>query len=80
MRKKSKSELLNLWAIKYVLPGNSPVIPGKNHARGYVKMEGTGELKDITYYNPSLANATGDMISNADDLNKFFHLYSVVSY
>ena len=35
-------------------------------------MEGTGEFKDITYYNPSLANATGDMISNADDLNKFF--------
>ncbi|MEB9458320.1 MULTISPECIES: serine hydrolase domain-containing protein [Bacillus cereus group] len=54
------------------LPGNSPVIPGKNHARGYVKMEETGELKDITYYNPSLANAAGDMISNADDLNKFF--------
>ncbi len=54
------------------LPGNSPVIPGKNHARGYVKMEGTGEFKDITYYNPSLANAAGDMISNADDLNKFF--------
>ncbi|HHY2675949.1 serine hydrolase domain-containing protein [Bacillus toyonensis] len=54
------------------LPGNSPVIPGKNHARGYVKMEGTGEWKDITYYNPSLANAAGDMISNADDLNTFF--------
>ncbi|MCI4058194.1 beta-lactamase family protein [Bacillus cereus] len=54
------------------LPGNSPVIPGKNHARGYVKTEGTSELKDITYYNPSLANAAGDMISNADDLNKFF--------
>ncbi|MGR5922924.1 serine hydrolase domain-containing protein [Bacillus pacificus] len=54
------------------LPGNSPVIPGKNHARGYVKIEETGELKDITYYNPSLANAAGDMISNADDLNKFF--------
>ncbi|MGE1127581.1 serine hydrolase domain-containing protein [Bacillus wiedmannii] len=54
------------------LPGNSPVIPGKNHARGYVKIEGTSELKDITYYNPSLANAAGDMISNADDLNKFF--------
>ena len=70
MRKKSKSELLNL-SIKYVLPGNSPVIPGKNHARGYVKMEGQASSK-ITYYNPSLANAAGDMISNADDLNKFF--------
>ncbi|MDT3498094.1 beta-lactamase family protein [Bacillus toyonensis] len=54
------------------LPGNSPVIPGKNHARGYVKMEGTSEWQDITYYNPSLANAAGDMISNADDLNTFF--------
>ncbi len=54
------------------LPGNSPVIPGKNHARGYMKIDETSELKDMTYYNPSLANAAGDMISNADDLNKFF--------
>ncbi|UYX55304.1 beta-lactamase family protein [Bacillus thuringiensis] len=54
------------------LPGNSAVIPGKNHARGYMKIDGTSELKDITYYNPSLANSAGDMISNADDLNKFF--------
>ncbi|MBE5105867.1 beta-lactamase family protein [Bacillus thuringiensis] len=54
------------------LPGNSTVIPGKNHARGYVKIDETSELKDITYYNPSLANSAGDMISNADDLNKFF--------
>ncbi|MGE6596314.1 serine hydrolase domain-containing protein [Bacillus proteolyticus] len=54
------------------LPGNSTVIPGKNHARGYMKMEGTSELKDITYYNPSLAKSAGDMISNADDLNTFF--------
>ncbi|MGE7884867.1 serine hydrolase domain-containing protein [Bacillus sp. NPDC094077] len=54
------------------LPGNSTVIPGKNHARGYMKIDETSELKDITYYNPSLANSAGDMISNADDLNKFF--------
>ncbi|GAB6549077.1 serine hydrolase domain-containing protein [Bacillus mobilis] len=54
------------------LPGNSPVIPGKNHASGYMKIDETSELKDMTYYNPSLANAAGDMISNADDLNKFF--------
>lgn len=54
------------------LPGNSPVIPGKNHARGYMKIDETSELKDMTYYNPSLANSAGDMISNADDLNKFF--------
>ncbi|PGU10125.1 D-alanyl-D-alanine carboxypeptidase [Bacillus cereus] len=54
------------------LPGNSPVIPGKNHARGYMKIDDKGELKDMTDYNPSLANAAGDMISNTDDLNKFF--------
>lgn len=54
------------------LPGNSPVIPGKDHARGYMKIDETSELKDMTYYNPSLANAAGDMISNADDLNTFF--------
>ncbi|WP_377865247.1 serine hydrolase domain-containing protein [Bacillus sp. R86525] len=54
------------------LPGNSPVIPGKNHARGYMKIDETSELKDMTNYNPSLANAAGDMISNADDLNTFF--------
>lgn len=54
------------------LPGNSPVIPGKDHARGYMKIDETSELKDMTYYNPSLANSAGDMISNADDLNKFF--------
>ncbi|PFD39275.1 D-alanyl-D-alanine carboxypeptidase [Bacillus cereus] len=54
------------------LPGNSTVIPGSNHARGYVKNDETSELKDVTYYNPSIASSAGDMISNADDLNKFF--------
>lgn len=37
-----------------------------------MKIDETSELKDMTYYNPSLANSAGDMISNADDLNKFF--------
>ncbi|MGG3674755.1 serine hydrolase domain-containing protein [Bacillus nitratireducens] len=54
------------------LPGNSTVIPGNNHARGYLKIDGTSELKDVTYYNPSIGSSAGDMISNADDLNKFF--------
>ncbi|MFJ8414629.1 serine hydrolase domain-containing protein [Bacillus paramycoides] len=54
------------------LPGNSTVIPGKNHARGYMKIDEKSDLKDMTDYNPSLANSAGDMISNADDLNKFF--------
>ncbi|MGG0730924.1 serine hydrolase domain-containing protein [Bacillus paramycoides] len=54
------------------LPGNSSVIPGTNHARGYVQPDGASELKDVTYYNPSMGSSAGDMISTADDLNKFF--------
>ncbi|MDA2275579.1 serine hydrolase, partial [Bacillus cereus] len=51
------------------LPGNSSVIPGTNHARGYVQPDGASELKDVTYYNPSAGSSAGDMISTADDLN-----------
>ncbi|EDX64744.1 alkaline D-peptidase [Bacillus cereus 03BB108] len=52
------------------LPGNSSVIPGTKHARGYFQLDGASELKDVTYINPG--SSDGDMISNADDLNKFF--------
>ncbi|MBE7129785.1 serine hydrolase domain-containing protein [Bacillus mycoides] len=54
------------------LPGNSSVIPGTKHARGYVQPDGASELKDVTYFNPSIGSSAGDMISTADDLNKFF--------
>ncbi|MFD0771970.1 serine hydrolase domain-containing protein [Bacillus sp. CGMCC 1.60114] len=54
------------------LPGNSSVIPGTKHARGYSQPDGASELKDVTYYNPSIASSAGDMISTADDLNTFF--------
>ncbi|WP_459500474.1 serine hydrolase domain-containing protein [Bacillus sp. C1] len=54
------------------LPGNSSVIPGTNHARGYFYPNGASELKDVTYYNPSMGKSAGEMISTADDLNKFF--------
>ncbi len=54
------------------LPGNSSVIPGTNHARGYFQPDGAIELKDVTYYNPSIGSSAGDMISTADDLIKFF--------
>ncbi|MEY8753001.1 serine hydrolase domain-containing protein [Peribacillus frigoritolerans] len=52
------------------LPGNSSVIPGTKHARGYFQPDGVSELKDVTYANPG--SSDGDMISTADDLNKFF--------
>ncbi|MEY8349427.1 serine hydrolase domain-containing protein [Bacillus cereus] len=54
------------------LPGNSSVIPGTKHTRGYLQPDGASELKDVTYYNPSIGSSAGDMISTADDLNKFF--------
>ncbi|MBE3642168.1 beta-lactamase family protein [Bacillus anthracis] len=52
------------------LPGNSSVIPGTKHARGYIQLNGASELKDVTYINPG--SSDGDIISTADDLNKFF--------
>ncbi|NSW38813.1 beta-lactamase family protein [Bacillus sp. Xin1] len=52
------------------LSGNSSVIPGTKHARGYFQLDGASELKDVTYINPG--SSDGDMISTADDLNKFF--------
>ncbi len=52
------------------LPGNSSVIPGTKHARGYLQLDKASELKDVTYINPG--SSDGDMISTADDLNKFF--------
>ncbi|MEC0344817.1 serine hydrolase domain-containing protein [Peribacillus frigoritolerans] len=52
------------------LPGNSTVIPGTKHARGYEEYDGESELKDVTYSNPG--SSDGDLISTADDLNKFF--------
>ncbi|HDR7992789.1 TPA: beta-lactamase family protein [Bacillus cereus] len=52
------------------LPGNSTVIPGTKHARGYERYDGENELKDVTYSNPG--SSDGDMISTAEDLNKFF--------
>ena len=54
------------------LPGNSTVIPGTKHPRGYIQLDGASELKDVTYYNPSMGQSAGEMISTADDLNKFF--------
>ncbi|MED1512468.1 serine hydrolase domain-containing protein [Bacillus proteolyticus] len=54
------------------LPGNSSVIPGTKHARGYEGYDGASELKDVTYFNPSIGSSAGEMISTADDLNKFF--------
>ncbi|PEK01351.1 serine hydrolase domain-containing protein [Bacillus wiedmannii] len=52
-----------------VLPESSMDIPKKN-ARGYLN---TGDkLVDITLFNPSFANASGEMISTGEDMTTFF--------
>jgi D-alanyl-D-alanine carboxypeptidase len=58
-------------------PINRPDIPGRN-ARGYSLPLGDqgpvldGPLLDFTVYNPSLAWAAGNLVSDLDDLARFF--------
>ena len=47
---------------------------------GYIQLDGASEPKDVTYYNPSMGSSVGDMISTADDLNKFFSYLLGASY
>jgi D-alanyl-D-alanine carboxypeptidase len=49
------------------VPVDDPAIPG-THPRGYAR---PGELRDLTAINPSIAGASGAMISSAGDLNRF---------
>ncbi|WUT01562.1 beta-lactamase family protein (plasmid) [Streptomyces sp. NBC_00708] len=52
------------------VPGNDPVIPGP-HPRGYVRPGKDAPLMDATAINPSVAGASGEMVSSAADLNRF---------
>jgi D-alanyl-D-alanine carboxypeptidase len=52
-----------------IVPGQWPGLPNP-HARGYTEVD--GQLVDATLMNPSLDWAAGEMISTADDLNRFF--------
>lgn len=51
------------------VPGDEPDIPG-THPRGYVRPRDSG-LVDVTEFNPSVANASGAMISSGADVNRF---------
>ncbi|WP_116202935.1 serine hydrolase domain-containing protein [Amycolatopsis circi] len=51
-----------------MIPGDRTRIPGK-HAHGYQEMN--GKMADITELNPSIAGASGEMISTTADLDKF---------
>lgn len=60
-----------LWPLRLRdtdVPGDRTGIPGR-HPRGYVKQG--PHLLDITDLNPSMAAGSGDMISSANDLNRF---------
>ncbi|MFC4084478.1 serine hydrolase domain-containing protein [Amycolatopsis samaneae] len=50
------------------VPGDRTRIPGR-HAHGYQEMN--GKLADISELNPSVAGASGEMISTTVDLDKF---------
>ncbi|WP_144612017.1 serine hydrolase [Bacillus cereus] len=65
-----QKRIINHLSLKEtVLPGSSMDIPKKN-ARGYLN---TGDkLVDITLFNPSFANASGEMISTGEDMTTFF--------
>jgi D-alanyl-D-alanine carboxypeptidase len=54
------------------LPGNNPLISGP-HLHGYLPREqdGTIEPVDITVFNPTVAGASGEIVTTTADLNRF---------
>ena len=55
------------------VPGTGPHLP-RPSSRAYSKLRDPDEKKtyDVTEYNPSVAGAAGEMISDSADLNRFF--------
>ncbi|MEU9190539.1 serine hydrolase domain-containing protein [Streptomyces sp. NPDC048484] len=55
------------------VPGTDPRLPQPS-SRSYSKFQNPEAKKtyDVTEYNPSVAGAAGEMISNSADLNRFF--------
>lgn len=55
------------------LPGSSPAIPGPN-GRAYSTLFASGRapVRDVTALDPSIADASGEMISSTGDLVRFF--------
>ncbi|MGW7519846.1 serine hydrolase domain-containing protein [Streptomyces sp. NPDC054796] len=52
------------------VPGDATSIPGPN-PRGYARPDAEAPPVDITAFNPSVANAGGEMISSGGDVNRF---------
>lgn len=53
------------------VPGDSATIPGP-HPRGYVRPDNGTPIIEMTEFNPSVAIASGDMISSGADMSRFF--------
>lgn len=55
------------------MPGTSVKVPQPS-SRAYSKLaeNTTGKIYDVTEFNPSVANAAGEIISNSGDLNRFY--------
>jgi D-alanyl-D-alanine carboxypeptidase len=53
------------------LPGTDPAIAGP-HPHGYLPREQDGAPVDITVFNPTVAGASGELVTSTADLNRFF--------
>lgn len=55
------------------VPGTTPTLPGP-HSRAYSKLAETtdGKTYDVTKFNPSVAGAAGELVSDSADLNRFY--------
>ncbi|WP_328496349.1 beta-lactamase family protein [Streptomyces sp. NBC_00414] len=56
-----------------LVPGTYPKVPGpSSRAYGKLARTTTGPTYDVTELNPGLASASGEMISDSGDLNRFY--------
>ncbi|CAM5662496.1 Class A beta-lactamase-related serine hydrolase OS=Streptomyces alboniger OX=132473 GN=CP975_29165 PE=4 SV=1 [Streptomyces alboniger] len=55
------------------MPGTAPALPEPS-SRAYTKLSGEpgAPIHDLTLLNPSVAGASGGMISDSADLNRFY--------
>ncbi|MGA5797922.1 serine hydrolase domain-containing protein [Streptomyces cellulosae] len=55
------------------VPGTRTGVPGpSSRAYGKLTEDGSGPVHDVTRLNPSMASSAGEMISDSQDLNRFY--------
>ncbi|MEU9099695.1 serine hydrolase domain-containing protein [Streptomyces sp. NPDC048361] len=67
-----RRRIIEPWGLRQtsVPHDDDSAVPGR-HPRGYAREAEGGPLKDITALNPSVAGASGSMISSGADFNRF---------